>query len=121
MNDAGRIVVTWHSTYGLDIWEGHDWCETVARVLDFWAPEFIRGDVDGNGEIDLSDVLGLLGYLFTPGSPPPYHPDACDTDDSGKINLADAIHLLMYLFTDKVKALPHPFPYWGFDTTEDKL
>jgi hypothetical protein len=61
------------------------------------APRFWRGDVDGDLRLDITDPIGLLGFLFLGASEPPCA-DAADSDDSGEINISDAIRLLGFLF-----------------------
>jgi hypothetical protein len=55
------------------------------------------GDVDGNGAVDLTDPIALLGYLFQ-GSASPTCLDAGDVQKDGRIDLADAVGILLYLF-----------------------
>ena len=60
---------------------------------------FHRGDADQNGELELTDAIQILGYLFLGTSTRvPECEDAGDADDSGVIELTDAIRILGYLF-----------------------
>ncbi len=64
---------------------------------------FARGDCNGDGLIDLGDVVYLLNYLFKSGLPP----DPIETGDANRdqtIDLGDVVYLLNYLF----KAGPPP-------------
>jgi sulfatase modifying factor 1 len=56
------------------------------------------GDVDGDGDVDLSDLAGLLGAYDTCEGDPFYNP-AADFDDSGCIDLTDLATLLAYYGT----------------------
>lgn len=60
--------------------------------------DFIRGDANSDGNIDITDAVYTLNYLFMGGLSPPCE-DAADTDDSGKIDISDTILILNYLFT----------------------
>ncbi len=80
---------------------------------------FIRGDVSGEGSLDLSDAIQLLGYLFQ-GNPWPTCFDALDVNDSGSIDIGDALRLLRYTFGIDSPPEP-PFPDPGFDPTPDTL
>jgi len=79
---------------------------------------FIRGDANGNGEVDLADATSILSYLFA-GSRFECL-DALDTNDSGSVDMADAIYLLAYLFAGGAEP-PPPFPQKGPDVTSDPL
>ncbi len=83
------------------------------------AETFIRGDVDGDGKITITDAVNTLNYLFKSGSEPGCL-DAADVNDDGKIDVADAIGGLNYLFMG-ANAPPAPFPEAGFDLTKDEL
>jgi hypothetical protein len=56
------------------------------------------GDVNGSGNINIADVIYLIGYIFQGGAYPidPYHGDM---DCDGSCNLGDVILLLNYIFT----------------------
>ncbi|MEM7264001.1 MAG: lamin tail domain-containing protein, partial [Planctomycetota bacterium] len=81
--------------------------------------EFLRGDVDGNSLVNLSDSVRVLNYLFI-GGQAPVCLDAADADDDGDVRLNDAIYLLNYLFLGG-DTIPEPFPEPGEDPTEDGL
>ncbi len=80
---------------------------------------FIRGDANGDGELDVSDAVRIPLYLFSQGITLPV-PDAADVNDSGEINLTDAVFLLNALFKNgPPPAAPYPDP--GVDPTRDNL
>ncbi len=88
------------------------------------APEFIRGDADGNGSFaGLLDGIYVLAYQFVSGSPPPPCLKAADADDSGSIvGLLDGIYILSYQFV--AGSPPPPAPgavFCGIDATQDSL
>ncbi|MGE4619250.1 MAG: hypothetical protein AAEJ04_05510 [Planctomycetota bacterium] len=79
---------------------------------------FIRGDVTTDGQLNLSDPVVTLQYLFTGADMP--CASAADFDDSGTLDLGDGISLLSYLFAGGASpALP--FPSAGTDPTPDGL
>ena len=91
-----------------------------------WIPDecttvpFRRGDVNVDGEWNLSDAITVLGRLF-PGNPAPLACEkSADPDDSGALEIWDALLLLWYLF---LEGLPpaEPFMSCGFDPTADPL
>lgn len=80
---------------------------------------FLRGDVNADGTVDVSDEVRLLVSLFR-GGPALACPDAADANDDGAVDVADVIYALNYLFVGG-KALPPPFPAPGCDPTPDGL
>jgi hypothetical protein len=58
---------------------------------------FIRGDANGDGLINASDVVYLINYLFI-GGPPPDPMAAGDVNCDGTINVSDVVYLINYLF-----------------------
>src|SRR5690606_18537439 len=66
---------------------------------------FVRGDVDQNGAINLTDPIRSLQLLFH--SVPATCLDAADANDDGNLNLTDPIYQLMQLF-QAGPALPPP-------------
>ncbi len=83
---------------------------------------FVRGDSNIDGDIDVSDAIFTLGYLFTPGSATPDCEASADANDDGALDIADAVHLLGYLFIPGSPPPPAPFGGAPFlDLTEDSL
>ena len=81
---------------------------------------FYRSDVNSDGSVDISDVVGLLLYQFVEPSEEPSCLDAADVNDSGTIDVSDAIALLRYLFLGSF-VVPPPACFCGLDPTEDEL
>jgi hypothetical protein len=94
---------------------------TVEFITPSLPTLFKRGNVDGDpiGELDLTDAIYLLGYLFT-GKSAPACLDAADADDSGELDLSDAVYLLVFLFGGGPAPLT-PFPNYGLDPTADSM
>ena len=81
---------------------------------------FVRGDVDDNGSVNLSDATGVLSFLFQGGARRARCLDALDVNDNGSVEISDAIRLLNHLFA--AGARPEaPFPFCGPDPNEDNL
>jgi len=79
---------------------------------------FVRGDVNQDGAVQMSDSLSIICELFL-GCPLASCRDAADVNDSGEVDVADPIYLLNYLFVDGDMRPPPPFPGCGTDPTED--
>ncbi len=92
---------------------------TTVEVSSMAAPQFVRGDVDGNGSLNVSDPIRTLLHLFV-GQEIACR-DAADVDDDESLNISDAILLLEYIFRDGTPPAP-PFPELGPDSEgEDAL
>jgi hypothetical protein len=81
--------------------------------------DFVRGEVNDDDRIDLSDAVAILGHLFLGGAAPSCR-QAADVNDSGAIDLSDAVYLLGHLFLGGPPP-PPPFPEPGRDPTPDGL
>ena len=81
--------------------------------------EFLRGDANTDGELNITDPVATLGVLFLAWKPLSCD-DAADVDDDGELNITDAIAALSYLFL--AAELPSPsFGTCGPDATKDGL
>ncbi len=78
--------------------------ESCAEVTGAVA-EFLRGDADGNGCVDLADSIFI--DVFLRGGPEPGCLDAADADDNGVIDGTDSALVSVYALTGA--AMP-PFP-----------
>ncbi len=104
-------------------WQG----ATVEPILgscefDIYAgtPDFLRGDSNNDGKVDLSDSILTLGCKFLGNACPPCR-DASDSNDDGKDDISDPIYTLSFLFLGG-PAPPDPGPRrCGPDLTEDNL
>ena len=91
--------------------------ELLATFADRLAPartEFLRGDVNGSGTVNLADGVALLTALFASG--PISCLDAGDVNDDGSNNVADVVALLSFLF-QAGSPPPAPFSHLGTDPT----
>mgnify|MGYP000247528314 CR=1 FL=1 len=79
---------------------------------------FIRGEVNGDGRLTVSDARVILKHIFS--GFPILCEDAADVNDDSTINIADALKLLSFLFSEGSPP-PPPFPNAGPDPTEDSL
>ncbi len=83
-------------------------------------PEFIRGEINGDGSIDIGDPTYLLNSLFVTGAPAPACADSADVNDDGGVDIGDAVYALSHQFTSG-PVPPSPFPNCGVDSTADAL
>lgn len=83
--------------------------------------EFIRGDSNRDGSLNVSDPAHTLAILFGGGVAEELScEDAADANDDGSLNLADSVYVLNHLFGGGPPP-PSPFPEAGTDPTDDEL
>ena len=108
-------VERYHGAYG----DGYDWGRAVAvnksgsvyvtgssqgdgTLYDYLTIKYVqtsrrRGDANGDGIVDLGDVVFLVNYLFKNG-PPPDPPNAGDCDCDEMVDLGDVVYLVNCLY-----------------------
>ncbi|PKK83070.1 MAG: hypothetical protein CVT49_10580 [candidate division Zixibacteria bacterium HGW-Zixibacteria-1] len=57
------------------------------------------GDVNGNGSINILDVIYIINYIYK-GGPPPTDTLAADVNNSGNINILDITYLISFLYKE---------------------
>lgn len=72
---------------------------------------FIRGEINGDGSVDIGDAIALLNFLFSSGAPP-IPPAAGDVNGDGSTDVGDVIYLLGFQFSGGPPP-PAPFPNIG--------
>ncbi|MBI4585199.1 MAG: hypothetical protein HY717_14395 [Planctomycetes bacterium] len=89
--------------------------EVKVSTLPGWVslpgPRFLRGDVNGDLEVDQSDAIVILKYLFL-GRDPIGCLEAANANGTREVNIADPIYLLNWRFIGG-PAPPPPFPRCG--------
>ena len=80
---------------------------------------FQRGDLEADGDLNTTDAVLILTYLYLGGAAPGC-PRAADIDDSGVIEITDAVNLLRHLYLGEAPP-PPPFSECGLDETADAL
>jgi hypothetical protein len=78
---------------------------------DLRATEFLRGDCNDDGAVDISDAVCILGWLFL-GDAQPACLSATNTNGDAGGDLSDAVYLLNHLFLGGPPP-PGPFPECG--------
>ena len=76
---------------------------------------FQRGDVTGDGRLNISDVVVVIRLALGTREPVYDCRDAVDTNDDGSVNITDAIPVLFWLF-GRGQPLPAPFLACGSDS-----
>ncbi|MCA8961252.1 MAG: endonuclease [Planctomycetes bacterium] len=74
------------------------------------APDFVRGDCNVAGGVDIGDAIRALDFLFAGATVACL--DSCDANHDGATDIADAITLLSLLFASGAPLDP-PYPVCG--------
>ena len=95
-------------------------CAVLAMGVCGWRPleaqcQFIRGDLNNTGVVDLNDAVDILAYLFLGETVPPCY-DAADVNDNGVVELSDYIYMARWTFSGGPPPSA-PFPERGSDPT----
>lgn len=80
--------------------------------------EFIRGDANADGAVDVADPIEMLAVLFVSGMIDCR--DANDANDDGNVDVADPVFALSFLFSGGPPPFA-PFPDCGPDPTADAI
>ena len=89
---------------------------------DFQEAEFVRGDANQDGTVDITDSIFILNWLCLGGPEPPCL-DAADTNDDGCVNIVDAYlypGVCPFLGLGSCEPFP-PYPGCGPDPKSDFL
>jgi hypothetical protein len=81
------------------VWNMGGWWEYVGSDFDSGSFNVLHftGDANGDGVIDVDDVVYLINYLFIDGpAPDPFA--AGDANCDGVVDIADVMYLINYLF-----------------------
>ena len=66
-------------------------------ILSTPQPNWMMGDADGSGAIDVSDAVRLIEYIFVHGEPP-FPPRLGDANCDHAIDISDVVYLIGYVF-----------------------
>ncbi len=114
--DRGRIVAVRINGRSYSI-SYEKFFRGLPGIRDTWGI-FRRGDVNGNGVLDISDPILNLDFQFL-GNYIPDCLDACDFDDNGKVEITDPIANLAHQFAGTAPPFPPGPDRCGFDPTTD--
>ncbi|MBR5726748.1 MAG: dockerin type I repeat-containing protein [Muribaculaceae bacterium] len=94
---GGTFTITGSLTSGYDARGG-----TISGVVTFtrniiFIVAYMRGDVNGDGYININDVTALVNYLLTDEGLDQYQLEAADFNQDGFVNIYDVTALQAYL------------------------
>ena len=78
-----------------------DWSNVETVTLSEDTPAFIRGDVNDDHNVTITDVTALINYLLS-GNPTGVNLQAADCDEDGFIKINDVATLINYLLNNNV-------------------
>jgi hypothetical protein len=79
-----------------DNWGGYRWASNGSQSF-YVLPPYISGDANGDGVINVADVVYLVNFLYRGGDPPvPMGAGDANCDDI--VNVADIVYLVNYLY-----------------------
>ena len=90
-------------TYYYQAWESVGDSHTGSFTVADCTP-CLSGDLNGSGQVNISDVTTVVDHLFRGGYLP--CPEAADIDGSGDVNVSDLTYLIAYL----MRGGPPPVP-----------
>jgi hypothetical protein len=109
-----------HPTAGYDTTsDSINVCTCTLPSQETYCSEFIRGDVDGDDDVDQADETLLTNLLNGSSTAWPANADACDANDDGKIGAYDVYKLTLH--RGGTYSIPEPHPAAGFDPTFDSI
>lgn len=98
----GETCIEWECTWVDSIYHV-DWSLVIfnngAMALDCSACNWVVGDADGSGWIDIDDVVYLIDYIFVNGPEPIPVYDAGNPDCSIDVDIDDVVFLIAYIFS----------------------
>ncbi|SYZ74284.1 exported hypothetical protein [Candidatus Zixiibacteriota bacterium] len=82
----------WYMNYG-------DARSLIQYMLEDRATSYVCGDINNDGDLNLSDIIALINYIYKSGSEPnPY--EVADINNRAGINIMDIAWLINYLYHD---------------------
>lgn len=78
--------------------------------------QFLRGDANSDGSVDISDPIKTLFYLYSNAQLS--CKETADSNDDGKIDISDTIYALNFIFKNG-PSIKQPYPALGIDTTPE--
>jgi len=93
------------SSEGMIIFDALGGFDLPCFMIDSWAirslvpvwDEFLCGDANNDGAVNVSDAVWIINYVFVGGEPPiPY--EAGDANCDGTVNVSDAVWIINYVF-----------------------
>jgi len=72
--------------------------DTANLVMKITDAPILCGDANHSGDVDISDAVYLIAYIFS-GGPAPNPLSAGDANCDGSVDISDAVYLIAYIFS----------------------
>src|SRR4030066_1152692 len=82
------------STYAVDMMNGDNYSANLSLAGS------LRGDVTGDGKVNLGDIIGMVNAIFKSMNPPPVQMGDVNCDN--KVNMADIIYLVNFIYKNGI-------------------
>ncbi len=72
-------------------------CAILIGALDIGCDDYICGNANGDNDVNISDAVWIINYVFVSGNPP----DPLESGDAncdGDVNVSDAVWIINYVF-----------------------
>ncbi|MBQ5507341.1 MAG: dockerin type I repeat-containing protein, partial [Prevotella sp.] len=63
------------------------------------SPERLMGDVNGDGLVNIADVVALVSHILG-NTPDVFYEDVADLNEDGNINISDAVNLVGIILSE---------------------
>ena len=95
----GKLIINLYSLGTVGNLKDYGFCNISIEGI-MTAPEIIKGDVNGDGKVDMSDVTDLVQYIL--GNPAEdFNTDAADVNGDGEIGMPDVMFIIQYTINGK--------------------
>ncbi len=79
-------------------WQGYPDCEDFNTAVD--------GDVNGDGQIDVLDIVAIVGYIIGASIPTDSEASAADYNGDGEMNVLDVVAMINFIINPTEEELP---------------
>jgi hypothetical protein len=71
--------------------------ESICAFRLKWESDYLPGDANASGALDIDDIIYLIAYIFQ-GGPPPIPVETGDNNCSDAVDVDDIVYLIAYIF-----------------------
>ncbi len=83
-----------------DVWINDLVSQFSVSAQDAFRIMYRCGDANADNEINVTDVVWIVNYIFITGAPSPYPLLSAEINCDGFVNITDAVWLILYIFQD---------------------